>query len=92
MGEREPEEMRPVDPALDRGRLVLVARVGGVRPCRVRRESQCGRGVADDVPIRDLHLLERVLIEPPLRPGIPRPRQLMLIEDPEPHVDHLRQA
>src|SRR5437763_16023405 len=42
-------------------------------------------GEVDADPIGELHLVERLLKQPELCAFGPRPRQLMLVENPEPH-------
>ena len=43
-------------------------------------------GVVVAEPVGELDLLERVAEQPVLAVGLPRPRQLVLVEDPEPHA------
>ena len=42
-------------------------------------------GEIDSEPIGELHLIERLLVEPQLVALVPRPRQLVLVEDAEFH-------
>ena len=45
--------------------------------------------VVEPEPVGELDLLERLAQQLRLAVGAPRPRQLVLVEDPEPHVESI---
>jgi hypothetical protein len=78
-----------------------VAEANALCPLRARGEKHFGRrrvrvlfeevvldlpGVVDAQPVGELHLIERLLVQAELAPLVPRPRQLVLVENPELHA------